>query len=441
VTPFLREKAQLPDDIAMMDERINHLESQVSLAKANLERDIAKFDSSRTEASRRRRTVDKHIQIILEIRALKNNLKKLESESSESSDPVERALQKNAFRLRGRLRDADDRWRAAREIIAMPIDDLQTEELLAEEAEGGLREAEAATLMGTPKSGELTLERMMMKVAQIEEENELRSEKLAALREDVYRLGQKKRSLLARVSPSVSRICEVQLDDEFQIGEYLDSVYEKLQQRNTALQDLSSQVARIEEEWQSGQSQWEWSYTQKMERIELLNQELSYQDHINVELHAVESESADLRRTSVALQADRLTIDRQAARIREDRRTLESANLSLDAARRKLERRRMELGFRANASALRRASIADAVASLARLRLQRRARKQKIEAIEARTRDTELTTTILLEQIESESADLSVLTLELRHAQRRVRRSLQDELTSSIIESFADSDL
>jgi chromosome segregation ATPase len=430
-----------------MDERLKHLESQVSLAKANLERELANFEASRTETDRRRRAVDRHIQIIREIRALKANLEKLQTESAEivdaesfdTNDPAEKELQMMAARLRNRLKGADKRWRAAREITATPIDDLQADELRAEEAEASLREAEAAATVGTPKRGELTLERLTEKVKRIEEENVLRSEELSALKYALYRQTQKKPSATVPGSSSVPRSRPAQPDDDLQIGKYLDSVYEKLQQRNIELQSLTASVDEIEGQWRSAQSQLEKSsWTQKMERIESLNQGLSDQDYIYIELQAIESESSELRRTSLVLQERRISIDRQFARLREERQTLECTNISLDSMRRNLERRRVELGLRATAAALRRASVADAAANLARLQLQRRALKRKIEAIEERTKETELTATILFEQIENESADLSVLTLELRHAQRRVRRSLQDEPASSILEYLGD---
>jgi uncharacterized protein (DUF3084 family) len=144
----------------------------------------------------------------------------------------------------------------------------------------------------------------------------------------------------------------------------------------------------------------------------------------------------DLARQYEAIHEQHLSIRRQSANIRREMKSLDETDRELKEHERALEKRRCDLEFHDRDLSLRRAAVDDEENELQRRKAKKKRLARKVYETEARSRDSELSNTILFEQIQDESAQLSIYMLEL--GQSRGRRSVSPSLQEELAASFLD---
>jgi chromosome segregation ATPase len=165
-----------------------------------------------------------------------------------------------------------------------------------------------------------------------------------------------------------------------------------------------------------------------------MNQKRRENIELAVEVHRLQGEMAALERECENIHEQHQGLRRQSANRAREIRNHEEINRSLKEQEKGLQVRRRELEFRDLALTQKRAIVEHLENEVHLLKVARKKLSQKVNEIEAKARESELSNTILFEQIQDESAGLSVYLLELGHSHHPANLSFQEEFAASFLD-------
>jgi chromosome segregation ATPase len=455
VTPISKERTAISDD-PPSPTAAEVLESQVAKLRATISLTSAENDRIRDELQRKRAyltclsdyTAAQHDLDSLEesLRQTRSQITRLSATTNlaeidyvrtlspplarklEQHDETEIEHQSQIAAFRKRLRAADKKVIDARQILAQPLDDLRADEILTEEAETSLVQAEERFVRSSPRRSQNDVRAALERVEEIEAANRQRSEVIENFK--AYLATEKAR--IAKQQKKAARHAEKSkvIDDTPEPPDttaFLDSMYSRLKERNDALEEANALLEIRQKEVRFARSMFEQTWAAKIAQIEAMTLQVRDTEILRLDIDQQQTENLDLQSELQSHLEERGRLQRRAANLKRDRKLHEKKRREIAEKYALLQQRRAELERQREKLEARRRNLSLLVEDVSSSRNQEKRLSVKVQKLEGRTREAESQNTAVFDRIQAEATELSASMLSAGSSPKRFS-SLEDAL-------------